>query len=110
MQYSINLSEESDHFLRHLCDPRRNPGSEAVSVEDFLSAFAEDQLDELFLRRNGRRLRNKRLDDAVRSAKEQAKAWSEAVIATHTALEAIRKLVADEEANPKAQDRLKSEE
>ena len=48
MQYLINLSEESDHFLRQLCDPRRN--SEAVSVEDFLSAFVQEQLDELFLR------------------------------------------------------------
>ena len=102
MHYSINLSEESDHFLRQLCDPRRNPGSEAVSVEDFLSAFAEEQLDELFLRRNGRKPKNKRLDDAVRSAKGRAKAWSEAVIATHTALEAMRKLVADEATNPKA--------
>ena len=102
MQYLINLSEESDHFLRQLCDPRRNPGSEAVSVEDFLSAFAEEQLDELFLRRNGRKPKNKRLDDAVRSAKGRAKAWSEAVIATHIALEAMRKLVTDEATNPKA--------
>ena len=110
MQYLINLSEESDHFLRQLCDPRRNPHSEAVSVEDFLSAFAEEQLDELFLRRNGRRPKNTKLDDAVRSAKGGAKAWSEAVIATHTALEAMRKLVAAEvEDDPKAQDRLKSE-
>ena len=110
MQYSINLSEELDHFLRQLCDPKRNLGSEAVSIEDFLSAFVEEQLDELFLRRNGRKPKNKRLDDAVRSAKEQAKAWSEAVIATHTALEAMRKLVAAEvEDDPKAQDRLKSE-
>ncbi len=110
MQYSINLSEESDHFLRQLCDPDRNSHSEGVSVEDFLSAFVEEQLDELFLRRNGRRLRNKRLDDAVRSAKKRAKAWSEAVIATHTALDAMRKLVADEEANPpKGQGKFKSE-
>jgi len=105
MQYLITLSEESDHFLRQLCDPSRNTGSEAVSVEDFLSAFAEEQLDELFLRRNGRKPKNKRLDDAVRSAKEQAKAWSEAVIATRTALEAMRELVAAEvEYDPKAQD------
>ena len=109
MQYLINLSEESDRFLRQLCDPGRKPRSEAVSVEDFLSAFAEDQLDELFLRRNGRKRKNKRLDDAVRSAKEQAKAWSEAVIATHTALEAMRKLVAAQVDDPKAQDRSKSE-
>src|SRR6476469_4756120 len=96
MQYSINLSKESDHFLRQLCDPRRNPHSEAVSVEDFLSAFVEEQLDELFIRRERRKTeKDKKLDDAVRSAKERAKAWSEAVIATHTALEAMRKLVAD---------------
>src|SRR4029077_3402421 len=103
MQYLINLSEESDHFLRQLCDPSRNPSSEAVSVEDFLSAFVEEQLDELFVRRERRNtVKDKKLDDAVRSAKGRAKAWSEAVIATHTALEAMRKLVADEATNPKA--------
>ena len=107
MQYSINLSEESDHFLRQLCDPRRNPHSEAVSVEDFLSAFVEEQLDELFLRRERRKTKkDKKLDDAVRSAKERAKAWSEAVIATNTALEAMRKLVADKVEDPKADRRL----
>ena len=103
MQYLINLSEECDHFLRQLCDPGRNPHSEAVSVEDFLSAFVEEQLDELFVRRERRNtVKDKKLDDAVRSAKGRAKAWSEAVIATHTALEAMRKLVADEATNPKA--------
>ena len=101
MQYSINLSEESDHFLRQLCDSSH--GSEAVSVEDFLSAFVEEQLDELFVRRERRQpKKNKKLNDAVRSAKERAKAWSEAVIATHTALEAMRKLVADGETNLRA--------
>ena len=94
MQYSINLSEESDHFLRQLCDP--NSHSEAVSVEDFLSAFVEEQLDDLFVRRERRKTKkDKKLDGAVQSAKKRAKAWSEAVIATHTALEAMRKLVAD---------------
>jgi hypothetical protein len=109
MQYSINLSEESDHFLRQLCDPRRNPGSEAVSVEDFLSAFVEEQLDEMFVRRERRKTeKDKKLDHAVRSAKERAKTWSEAVIATHTALEAMRKLVADEATNPRAYRAFKS--
>ena len=94
MQYSINLSEESDHFLRQLCDP--NSHSEAVSVEDFLSAFVEEQLDDLFVRRERRKTKkDKKLDGAVQSAKKRAKAWGEAVIATHTALEAMRKLVAD---------------
>jgi hypothetical protein len=103
MQYLINLSEESDHFLRQLCDPGGNPRSEAVSVEDFLSAFVEEQLDDLFLRRERPKAKkDKKLDDAVRSAKERAKAWSEAVIATHAALEAMRKLVVDEATNPKA--------
>src|SRR6516165_1169734 len=103
MRYSINLSDESDHFLRQLCDPRRNPSSEAVAVEDFLSAFVEEQLDELFVRRERCKTeKDKKLDHAVRSAKERAKTWSEAVIATHTALEAMRKLVADEATNPKA--------
>ena len=54
MQYLINLSEESDHFLRQLCDPGRSPHGEAVSVEDFLSAFVEEQLDDLFVRRERR--------------------------------------------------------
>ena len=103
MEYLINLSEESDHLLRQLCNPGPNSHSEAVSVEDFLSAFVEEQLDELFVRRERRKtVKDKKLDDAVRSAKERAKAWSEAVIATHTALEAMRKLVTDEATNPKA--------
>ena len=103
MQYLINLSEESNHFLRQLCDPRRNLGGEAVSVEDFLSAFVEEQLDEMFVRRERPKTEKyKKLDNAVRSAKKRAKAWSEAVIATHAALEAMRKLVADEATNPKA--------
>lgn len=96
MQYLINLSEESDHFLRQLCDGERNSSSEGVSVEDFLSAFVEEQLDEQFVRRaRPKTEKDKKLGHAVRSAKERAKAWSEAVIATHTALEAMRKLVAD---------------
>ena len=103
MQYLINLSAESDHFLRQLCDPGGSPQSEAVSVEDFLSAFVEEQLDDLFVRRERRKTKkDKKLDDAVRSAKGRAKAWSEAVIATHIALEAMRKLVTDEATNPKA--------
>ena len=96
MQYLINLSEESDHFLRQLCDRDRNSNNEGVSIEDFLSAFVEEQLDEQFARRVRRKTENdKKLGDAVRSAKERAKVWSEAVIATHTALEAMRKLVAE---------------
>jgi len=55
MQYLIHLSEESDHFLRQLCDPGRNPSREAVSVEDFLSAFVEEQLDDLLVRRERRK-------------------------------------------------------
>jgi hypothetical protein len=103
MQYLINLSEESDHFLRQLCDPGGNSHSEAVSVEDFLSAFVEEQLDDMFVRRERRKTeKDKKLDDAVRSAKERAHAWSEAVIATHAALDAMRKLVTDEATNPKA--------
>ena len=101
MQYLINLSEECDHFLRQLCDPGGNPRSEAVSVEDFLSAFVEEQLDEMFVRREPPKTKDKKLDDAVRSAKERAKAWSEAVIATHAALEAMRKLVTDGATDPK---------
>ena len=110
MHYSINLSEESDHFLRQLCDPGGSPHSEAVSVEDFLSAFVEEQLDDLFVRRERRKTeRDKKLDDAVRSAKERAKTWSEAVIATHTALEAMRKLVTDGATNPEADHAISSD-
>jgi hypothetical protein len=110
MQYSINLSEESDHFLRQLCDPDRNSHSEGVSVEDFLSAFVEEQLDELFVRRERRKTKkDKKLDDAVRSAKERAKAWSEAVIATHAALEAMRKLVTDGATDPKVDHAISSD-
>ena len=103
MQYLINLSEESNHFLRQLCDPRRNLGGEAVSVEDFLSALVEEHLDKLFVRRERPKTKkDKTLADALRSAKERAKAWSDAAIATQTALEAMRKLVTDEAKNPKA--------
>jgi hypothetical protein len=110
MQHLIYLSEESDHFLRQLCDPGRNSQSEAVSVEDFLSAFVEEQLDDLFVRRERRKTeKDKKLDDAVRSAKERAKAWSEAVIATHTALEAMRKLVTDGATDPEADHAISSD-
>ena len=103
MEYLINLSEGCDHFLRQLCNPDGNPRSEAVSVEDFLSAFVEEQLDELFVRRERHKtVKDKKLDDAVQGVKGRAKAWSEAVIATHIALEAMRKLVTDEATNPKA--------
>lgn len=103
MQYLINLSEESDHFLRQLCDGERNSNGEGISIEDFLSAFVEEQLDDQFVRRTRPKSeKNKKLGHAVRSAKERAKAWSEAVIATHTALEAMRKLVADEATKSKS--------
>ena len=48
MHYLINLSEESDHLLRQLCDPGPNSPGEAVPVEDFLSALVEEHLDKLF--------------------------------------------------------------
>jgi hypothetical protein len=103
MHYLINLSEESDHLLRQLCDPGPNSPGEAVSVEDFLSALVEEHLDELFVRRERRKTEKaKKLDDALRSAKERAKAWSDAAVATQTALEAVRKLVTDAATNPKA--------
>ena len=103
MHYLINLSEESDHLLRQLCDPGPNSPSEAVSVEDFLSALVEEHLDKLFVRRERPKTKkDKTLADALRSAKERAKAWSDAAIATQTALEAMRKLVTDGATNPKA--------
>jgi hypothetical protein len=103
MHYSINLSEESDHFLRQLCDPGPNSPGKAVPVEDFLSALVEEHLDELFVRRERPKIeKDEKLDDALRSAKERAKAWSDAAVATQTALEAVRKLVTDAATNPKA--------
>src|SRR6266550_4224777 len=102
MHHLINLSEESDHLLRQLCDPGPNSHSEAISVEDFLSALVEEHLDELFVRRERPKTKkDKKLDGAVRSAKERAKTWSEAAIATHTALEALRKLVAEATMEPR---------
>ena len=110
MQYLISLSEESDHFLRQLCNPDRKPSNEKVSVEDFLSAFVQEQLDEMFIRRERRKSKkNRKLDGAVRSAKERANAWTEAVSATHTALEAMRKLVADGATDPKVHRGSKSD-
>ena len=102
MQYLINLSEESDHLLRQLCDSGHNLQSDPVSPEDFLSAFVEEQLGEMFVRRERRKTgKTKKASNAVRSAKERAKTWSEAVIATHTALEAMRKLVEEATSNSK---------
>jgi hypothetical protein len=51
MQYLINLSEESDHLLGQLSDSGNNLPNDAVSREDFLSAFVEEQFGELFVRR-----------------------------------------------------------
>jgi hypothetical protein len=77
-------------------------GERMRSPEDFLSAFVEEQLDDLFVRRERRKTeKDKKLDDVVRSTKERAKAWSEAVIATRAALEAMRKLVTDGATDPK---------
>jgi hypothetical protein len=81
MHYLINLSEESDHLLRQLCDPGSNSPGEAVPVEDFLSALVEEHLDKLFVRRERPKTeKDKELDDALRSAKERAKAWSDAAM------------------------------
>jgi hypothetical protein len=103
MQYLINLSEEADHLLRQLCESGQNLQSDAVSPEDFLSAFVEEQLDGLFARRERHKAgKTKKARSAVRSAKERAKTWSEAVVATNTALEAMRKLVAEATVNRKA--------
>jgi len=100
MEYLINLSEESDHLLRQLCDSGHKLQSDAVSPEEFLSAFVEEQLDGLFPGRERRKAgKTKKVGNAVRFAKERAKTWSEAVVATHTALEAMRKLVKEANTN-----------
>jgi hypothetical protein len=103
MQYRINLSKESDHLLRQLCDSGHNAQNDTVSPENFLSAFVEEQLGEMFVRHERRKAGQiKKSSSAVRSAKERAKTWSEAVIATHTALEALRKLVQEANMNSQA--------
>jgi len=102
MRYVINLSKKSDHLLRQLCDSPGNSQGEAISPDEFLSAFVEEQLDELFARRERRETgKNNNVATAVWSAKERAKTWSEAATATHTALEALRKLVIEATTNPK---------
>src|SRR5690242_15934945 len=100
MRYVINLSEESDRLLRHLCDSGKISSIEGISPVEFLSAFVEQQLGEMFVRRERRKTgKTKKASIAVRSAKEQAKMWSDAVIATNAALEAMRKLVKEATSN-----------
>jgi len=101
MRYVINLSGESDYLLRQFCDSGKISPTEGISPEEFLSAFVEDQLDELFARRERRKAGRKNAQNAVQSAKEQAKAWNEATVATHTAVKALEKLVVETMANPK---------
>ena len=102
MRYVINLSEESDRLLRHLCDSGKISSIEGISPVEFLSAFVEQQLGEMFVRRERRKTgKTKKASSAVRSAKEQAKMWSDAVIATNAALEAMRKLVKEATSNSK---------
>jgi hypothetical protein len=44
-----------------------------VPVEDFLSALVEEHIDKLFVRRERPKTeKDKKLDDALRSAKERA--------------------------------------
>src|SRR4030095_3641142 len=79
-----------------MCDSREKRQSKAVSPEEFLSAFVEEKLNELFARRERPKTgKNKKVAGAVRSAKERAKTWREAANATQIALEALRKLVAE---------------
>ena len=102
MRYSINLSKESDHLLRQLCDSGKISPTEGISPEEFLSAFVEDQLGELFTRRErAKSARKKNGQIAVLSAREQTKACGEATAATHTAVKALEKLVGEAMANPK---------
>ena len=102
MRYVINLSEESDRLLRHLCDSGKISPTEGISPVEFLSAFVEDQLGEMFVRRERRETgKTKEASNAAKSAKEQAKMWSEAVTATNAALEAMRKLVKEATSNSK---------
>ena len=102
MDYLIQIPDELDHLVRQMCDSCEKPQSKAVSPEEFLSAFVEEQLNELFARRERPKTgKNKKVAGAVRSAKERAKTWSEATVATHTAVKALEKLVVETMANPK---------
>ena len=101
MRYVINLSNESDHLLRQLCDSGKVSPTEGILPDEFLSAFVEDQLDELFARRERGKTGGKKAQNAVQAAREQAKAWREATVATHTAVKALEKLVVETMANPK---------
>jgi hypothetical protein len=95
MRYVINLSNESDHLLRQLCAGKISP-TEGILPEEFLSALVEDQLDELFARRErGKTGRKKKAQNAIQSAREQAKAWREATVATNTAVKALQKLIGE---------------
>ena len=101
MRYVINLSNESDHLLRQLCDSGKVSPTEGILPDEFLSAFVEDQLDELFARRErGKTGGKKKAQNAVQSARDQAKAWREATVATHTAVKALQKLVGETMAKP----------
>ena len=109
MDYLIQIPDELDHLVRQMCDSREKRQSKAVSPEEFLSAFLEEQLNEMFARRERPKTgENKKVAGAVRSAKERAKTWREAAIATHTALEALRKLVAEATTEPKPDPEAKS--
>ena len=84
MDYLIQIPDELDHLVRQMCDSCEKPQSKAVSPEEFLSAFVEEQLNELFARRERPKTgKNKKVAGVVRSAKERAKTWREAAIATY---------------------------
>jgi len=101
VNYLIQIPDELDHLVRQMCGSRQKRQSKAVSPEEFLSAFVEEKLNELFARRERPKTgKNKKVAGAVQSAKERAKTWREAAIATHTALEALRKLVAEATMEP----------
>ena len=109
MDYLIQIPDELDHLVRQMCDSREKRQSKAVSPEAFLSAFLEEKLNELFARRERPKTgKNKKVAGAVRSAEERAKTWREAANATHTALEALRKLVAEATMEPKSDPEGKS--
>jgi ATP-dependent Clp protease ATP-binding subunit ClpA len=109
VNYLIQIPDELDHLVRQMCDSREKRQSKAVSPEEFLSAFVEEKLNELFARRERPKTgKNKKVAGAVQSAKERAKTWREAADATHTALEALRKLVAEATMEPKSDPEGKS--
>ena len=102
VNYSIQIPDELDHLVRQMCDSREKRQSKAVSPEEFLSAFLEEKLNELFARRERPENRKKQEGCWCGTVRQRTRQNVEGSCgATHTALEALRKLVAEATMEPK---------